>query len=874
MVMAVRVKDSLLLGFTRSNANGDFTLTGFQADTFSLVIAHPRFDDRTYYIFGNKDNYDLNIPVVRMAAETKELQEVIIYANKNPIYYKGDTLVYVADSFKVAEGAVVEDLLKKLPGIKIDSDGKITSQGQEISKVLVDGDEFFGTDPTVATKNLGADGVETVQIYEKTDNETIGGSDTKIKVLDLKLKEEAKKGYFGRVSGASDLGLTPLNSNYTGTRPFYEGELLLNKFNSKQKISIFALGSNTPRSSFGRGDLNKFGLSNETGANRNFWEPSNTTNTSGIPQTFKAGIYFSDKYGKKQNTDVLFNYSYYNDQLIAATASESQYFLTDTTYYTADSTRNSSKNESHKLDSLTLLEFKPSISFDSGLTDNFSSSAFTGEDGVESLSTRITNVNNSKGISTNNTVRLYRKFMKKRRELEVRYDLVGSDNKTDGNLYSLADYKLLGIDTTDQKKTNNNSSLSHYGTFNYFEPLSKKMKVNFNYLYEYGKSSQAKETYDKIGNDFTGFRADLSNTFDNTRVQNRAGAELIYETGKHYISGGAFVRNIQIDNHNIITDSVINQNINNVLPKFKYEYKPSMSKRVVFNYNTSSSQPSINDLQPVQDNSNPNRRQIGNPNLKPNFVHTLMLNFNTWNALSGKYLWAGASVNLTNNAFGTQTTYDNYGRTYAKTVNVDGNLSAGMYAGAGFPILNRKIEFQPGFNASFNRTNSYVANLQNTTDNFAITPEMDIDFRWDSLEINVKSSYSYNNPSSSLSSVSSTPFTIQKYSVGFNWILPKGFTISSDGAYTKNAQPGGGFYNTDYFIWDAEFSKKFLKTQNLIVSIKGNDLLNQNINAKRVVTGNTVTDNRTTIISRYFLLKVTYRFNNRKTKEDDFRGWH
>ncbi|MEN9998818.1 MAG: hypothetical protein RI922_1808 [Bacteroidota bacterium] len=882
MVMAVRVKDSLLLGFTRSDKQGKFLLTDFQVDTFSLVVAHPKCDDRTYYIFGSKDNYEINIPNVRMTPMSKELQEVVIYANKNPIYYKGDTLVYVADSFKVAEGAVVEDLLKKLPGIKIDSDGKITSQGQEINKVLVDGDEFFGTDPTVATKNLGADGIKTVQIYEKTDNETIGGSEEKIKVLDLKLKEEAKKGYFGRVSGASDMALTPLSSNYLGSTPFYEGELLLNKFNSKQKISLFALGSNTPRSSFGRGDLNKFGLSNEEGANRNFWEPNNTTNTSGIPQTFKAGIYFSDKYGKKQNTDLLFNYSYYNDQLIASTASESQYFLTDTTYYTADSTRNKSNNQSHKLnltissqlDSLTLLEFKPSVSFDTGLTDNLSNSNFRGEDGEESLSTTITNKNDSKGLTTNNTIRLYRKFMKKRRELEVRYDLVGTNNQTTGNLYSLSDYKLLGSDTTDQKKTNDNSSLSQYATVSYFEPLSKRLKVNVNYLYEYGKSNQIKETYDKVGNDYTGFRADLSNTFDNIRVQNRAGAELIYETGKHYLSGGAFVRNIQIDNHNLITDSVVNQNINSVLPKFKYEYKPSMSKRLSFTYNTSSAQPTINDLQPVQDNSNPNRRQIGNPDLKPNFVHTMMLNFNTWNALSGKYVWSGASVNLTNNAFGTQTTYDNYGRTYSKTVNVDGNLSAVVYAGAGFPIFNRKIEFQPGFNASFNRTNSYVATALNTTDNFAVTPEMDIDFQWDSLEINVKSSYSYNNPVSSLSALSSTPFTIQKYSIGFDWTLPRGFKISSDGAYTKNAQPGGGFYNTEYFIWNAEIGKKFLKTQNLLLSIKGNDLLNQNINARRVVTGNTVTDNRTTIISRYFLLKVTYRFNNRKTREDDFRGMH
>ncbi|MEY4603340.1 MAG: hypothetical protein RIT43_632, partial [Bacteroidota bacterium] len=868
------------LGFTRTGKDGKFTLTGFPVDTFSMVIAHPRYDDKTVYIFGSKEEKEIDIQNVKMPVQSKELKEVLIYANKNPIYYKGDTLVYVADSFKVEEGAVVEDLLKKLPGLKIDKDGKITSQGQEIKKVLVDGDEFFGSDPTVATKNLGADGIETVQIYEKTDNETIGGSDEKIRVLDLKLKEEAKKGYFGRVSAASDLAVTPLD-NYYGSRPFYEGELLFNKFNSKQKISVFALGSNTPRSNFGRGDLNKFGLSNERGANRNFWEADNNNNSGGIPQTLKAGIYYSDKFGEKKNTELLFNYSYYNDRLDARSSSKSQFFLPDTTYFTSDSTREYSENESHKfnvqiqsqLDSLTLLEIKPSISIEQGLSNTSRINSFTGETGIESLLTDIGNTNNSRGLSTNSTMRVYRKFKKKRRELEVRYDLITASNKNDGFLLTTSDYKTYS-DTVDQSKVNNNNSQSHYGTFSYFEPLSKKWKVNVNYLYEFGMSDQLKETYDKVNGQYTGLNSDFSNNFENTRVQNRAGTELIYETGKHYLMGGMFFRNIRIDNHNLISDSIINQDINNYLPKFKYEYKPSMSKRFSLNYNTSSQQPQISDLQPVRDNSNPNRIQIGNPDLKPNYVHTVMVNFNTWNALSGKYIWSGGSFNLTQNAFSTETFFDSYGQTISRTINVDGNMNASIWAGGGYPILDRKIDFQPSLTASFNRFKSYVGGQENITDNYAITPEFDIDFEWDSLEINLKSSYSYNNPISSLSSVSNTPFSIRKLSLGLNWKFPNGVSVKVDGDYTQNDQPGRGFYDTEFFIFNAEISKKFLRTQNLVASLIGNDILNQNINAQRVVNGNGVTDYRTTIISRYFLLKVTYRFNNRKTKEDDFKGWH
>jgi hypothetical protein len=880
--MAVRMKDSLLLGHTRTGADGKFELSGFNIDTFTLIVASPGYDDKMYYIFGHSDNYEINIPSIKMQSKSQEIEEVVIYANKNPIYYKGDTLVYVADSFKVAEGAVVEDLLKKLPGISIDKDGKITSQGQQIDKVLVDGDEFFGTDPTIATKNLGADGIQTVQVYEKTDDETIGGSDEKIKVLDLRLKDEAKKGYFGRVSGASDLWLTPVEG-YVGSRPFYEGELLLNKFNSKQKISVFALGSNTPRSNFGRGDLNKFGLSNESGANRNFWEGNNTSNSSGIPQTLKAGIYYSDKFGKKLNTDLLVNYSYYNDRLDARSASKSQYFLADTTYFTDDSTRNYTLNETHRfnitlgsqIDSLTFIEFKPSISLSKGISESDDFSSFYGEDGFNSLSTQISNNNDSKGMTLNGTARLYRKFMKKRRELEIRYDLNSSSNESDGKLYTRSQYYALALsDTIDQQKLNTNSSISHYATINYFEPLSKKLRLNLNYLYEYGISNQNRATYDGTNGNYSALRLDLSNNFDNVRNQHRGGAELIYESGKHTISGGTFIRNINIDNTNLVNDSIVNQNITNILPKFRYEFKPSMSKRFGINYNTNSQQPSINDLQPIPDNSNPNRIKIGNQNLKPNYVHSLSMNFNTWNALTGRYVWTGGSVSVTDNAFANQTYYDEFGRTVSRTVNVDGNLSSSIWAGAGFPILDRKIEFSPSLDASFNRFKSLVGNTENVTDNLAINPSLEIEFQWDSLEIDLSGNYSYNNPKSSLSSVSNTPFSIQNYSLGVEWRLPKGFSIGADGNYTINSQPGDGFYDTEFFVLNAEVSKKFLPTQNLVVSLVGNDILNQNINARRVVSGNSITDFRTTIISRYFLLKVTLRFNNRKAKEDDFKGWH
>jgi hypothetical protein len=886
VAMAVRMRDSVLLGFTRTDRNGEFELKGFEVDTFALTIDHPNYDEKVYYILGHAENREIVIPSIIMPVEMQDMEEVVIYAYKDPIYYKGDTLVYVADSFATHEGAVVEDLLKKLPGLSVDKDGKITSQGQQISKVLVDGDGFFGSDPTIATKNLGADGIDEVQVYEKENEDGIGGSDEKIKVLDLKLKDDAKKGYFGRITGASDFGLTPIGNNNTiGTNPFYEGELLLNKFNGSQKISVFALGTNTPRSNFGWGDMRKFGLENES-ASGNMWNPGASNNTSGVPQTLMAGVYYTDKIGKKKNTKVGFNYSYYNNYLDATSASRSQYFLTDTSYVTDDSTRQITDNQSHRfnlnfetqIDSLTTFEIKPAIRFDQGKTTNTDISEFFDSNNNQTLGTFVESNNDSRGYSVDGFARVQRKFMKKKRELEVRYDLALENNNTDGSLDSRTRYysSTSANDTVRQAKINDNGTTNHYGTVTYIEPIGKKFKLQGEYLYQYGYSNQNRLTLDK--NTITGLFSDtntlFSNIFDNTRQQNRLGAGVIFETSKHTFDAMIRVRNIGIENVNRITGNVITQNINTVLPQVTYNYKPSMSKRFGVTYRTSSTQPSINDLQPVQDNTNPNRRQEGNPDLRPNYVHSLNLNFNNWNALSGRYIYAGTYASLTNDAFSTETDYDIYGRTISKTINVDGNVTAYFYGGAGFPILGKKIEFRPEINGSYNRFTNVILGSKNTTDNYGITPGLNIDFNFfgDSLEFGINTKYSYNNAVSSLNGTS-TPYTIENYGGYAEWRLPKGWGVGTDATYTRNAQPGGGFFTTDFFVLNAEISKKFLKTQNLMVSLVGNDILNQNINARREINGNVVTDYRTTIISRYFLLKATLRFNNRKAKEDDFQ-WH
>ncbi|MBM3160927.1 MAG: outer membrane beta-barrel protein [Bacteroidetes bacterium] len=876
-VMAVRIKDSVLLRHTRTNINGEFSLTGFQVDTFTLYVEHPEYDTKTFFIFGSKSNSEIDIPKISLSGKSKQLKEVIVYANKNPIYFKGDTLVYVADSFKVGENAVVEDLLKKLPGIKVDENGTITSQGKQINQVLVDGDEFFGTDPTIATRNLGAKGVESVQIYEKEKENAKAGEEDKIQVLDLKLKEDAKKGYFGKFSAATDFGLFQDN-------PFYETEILANKFEGKQKISIFLLGSNTPKSNFKWGDMNKFGLENErNNSGMSNWNQGNTNNTSGIPRTVKAGIYYTDKIGKTGK--IGFNYAYYDTRLDVASSSFSQYFLPDTTFFTKDSSNNKSTNTSHRInmnfsmniDSLTFFELKPNVNFDEAVADNTSISEFIDSLQIRSLRSDIKNKDESLGITSNSEALLRRKFKRPKRELELKYILNYSKNRTTGQLLNAAQFDLVGSpDTTfRQDKTNENGSTNHYTLLTYTEPITERIKIQVEYLYEFGDQLQDKRTYDLDVNSglYTSENTLFSNNFDNIRQQNRGTILGIYEDRKHTLIGGIGFRNIDITNRNLITDSVTPQNISNYLPQFSYQFKPSISKRFGFFYTTNSQQPSVNDLQPVQDNSNPNRIQEGNPDLKPNYVHNVRMNFNTWSALTGRYIWSGFNASLTNNAFANSTSFDSYGRTISRTENVDGNIFSNLFAGFGLPLFNRKFEINPNVNASYMRYTNIINDQENITQNRSISGGTEFELKLDSLQISVGGDYSYTSPVSSLASASNTPFVTQTYKVDFEWQLPANFKIKADAKYVINSQRTAGF-NRNIFVVNTELSRSFLKTENLIITLSGNDLLNQNLNLQRQINGNIVTDNFTKIISRYFLLRLTYKFNRNKTKEEEWKGWY
>lgn len=874
IVMAIKLMDSTLVEFTRTNNTGNFKLKPLPIDTYQVIISHPKFADMGYFIFGDKNNLNYDFGKIILQQKNVSLDEVTIFAFKDPVYYKGDTLIYTADSFKTKANATVEDLLKKLPGLKVDKNGKITSQGKTVDKVLVDGDEFFGGDPTVATKNLNASSIESVQVYEKKSDDVANsstGEETQ-KILNLKLKEESKKGYFGKLSGASDF------------QNFHEGELLGNYFKKKLKISVFGLASNTPNSSFGWGDVYKYGLNNEFDQNQNddgdmYMSYTNNQNL-GIPQTIKSGFYYTDKLSK--NTKLNFNYSYNSSQVNSKTSKLAQYFLTDTSYTSSNNAETVQKNEANafnigieqRIDSLTDFTFNSKLKLLTNSTSNTDETDFISEINTKTRNTTIKNNNKGKGYDLGNNLKLIRRFKKKDRLLNITYSNTFSENTSAGILktdnYFYADTSL-SFNTINQKKESLNANQSHSAGFNYTEPITKKIKLEASYDFMFYKNKQDKSSLNNIGGEYTVLDSTLTNNFINTKQINRAGLKFIYEVKKMRFTFGTKVRNVFVNNNNIFKNQHITQNFNNVLPFSTIRYKFSDNKVMSINYTTSSSNPSISQLQPVFDNSNPNFINIGNPNLLPTFSHNVSLNFNSWKSISGKYTWLGLNYSNTNNDFSTATSYDTIGRTVSQAINVNGNYNINGYIGTSIPLFSKKLEIAPNGNINYSSNKIIINGFENTTKDLRSNMELGLNCEIDDFEAGLSGYYQYNSSVSTLNNSSNKPYSSQGLSAKAEFKYEETFFIETNANYTINTKRSNG-YNINYLVWNASISQAFFKKQNFILGFYAYDILNQNISLDRDISSNVITDIKTNIISRYFLLKATIKFNSNKTKEeeDDF----
>lgn len=862
VLMAIKFKDSTLVGFSRVNDKGFFKAIKIPIDTYLVVISNPNYSDKTFFLVAEKKDSLINLKNIVLPPKSVMLNEVEIVAYKDKMYYKGDTLIFTADSFKVKSDATVEDLLKKLPGVKVDASGKITVQGKEVSQVLVDGDEFFGSDPTVATKNLNANTVANVQVYEKK-SESSEGTDETVKVMNLQLKEEAKKGYFGKVSSASDF------------QKFYESDLLANLFNGKRKVSVFGLLANTPKQAFGWDETYKYGLENENNytydSETDTWTGSEPK--SGIPQSIKAGFYYNDKFSKK--TSINTDYSFKGNILNSSQETNTQYFLEDTTYTNAQKISTKSENQSHSfnfrltenLDSLTELVIKPKIFYSSSKNKNSQSDDFISAANQLTRETDIRTGSSSETQDASLLLKLTRNFKKKDRQLTLTYQPSYYNSVSKSDLHTEFYYYIGQANDSSllQKRNSENLRMDQGASVTYIEPLTKKFKIETNYNFGHNLNNSNRKTLDFDGIAYDALNTTQSNDFRNTRISNRVGTKLIYDVRKYRIALGVNYRNVFQENINVSTGQNLNYTFTNILPLARVNFRINQGSNLSINYNMAAVLPDLKQMQPVTDNTDPNNINIGNPSLKQQYTNTARMDYYFYKGISDINFYLGANYNHVVGEISNKTYFDSIGRSVSTPTNINGNYFGNMYLGGGVPIFNRFIKVEYNLSASHNNDVSYVNDQINITKNTSLSPGLTFEKDIEDNEFRIGGNYDYNIPSQTISLQSNKPYYTYGLSASFRIKLFKRLDVSGEGNYVNNGNRANG-YNINYMIVNASVGYSFLKDKSLKVSFDANDILNQNISNNRQITSNKIIDTKTQIIRQYFLLRLTYKFTSQKAK--------
>lgn len=875
-ISLLREKDSVLYKFTRSGTNGNFEMHNLKAGNYYLFITHP-----TYADYADKlqltDTSDLNLGTLIITLKANLLMDVIVKSKVSAIRINGDTTEFKADSFKVRDGASVEEMLKKLPGIQVDKDGKITAMGEKVNKVLVDGEEFFGDDPTIATKNLQASDIDKVQVFDKkSDQATFTGIDDgkRDKTINLKMKDDKKKGYFGKL----DLG-SSLNDRWSNSA-------MLNSFRAKRKLSAYGIMSSTGKTGLDWQENGQFGGGDsgpEYDEDNGYFSWSNNdgddlTNNSyygeGLPKSWSAGLNYSNKFNdEKQNINGSYRFNKLNTQ--GAGNNLSQLITGENTFTTKEFGNTFSSRMRHSLNGT--YEWK----IDSSTSLKVKVTGYTGKS--NSLSVNNSQATNSLGTITNNSIRNYNsdgdnsnlvasillrhKFKKVGRSISLNTEQRNNETNTEGYLYATID--TLNVDgnllrsVTDQKKNDGSTTSSISSKLIYTEPLAKNVFAEINYNFRKTTSDAERLTYNKDG---TGKYLNLSDTFSNHYkfdvTTNSGGLFFKYNGKKTTMSAGTDIAFADFSQTDLFSEEITSRKFTNFFPRANFTYKFNQSSRFNIGYSGSTQQPTIQQIQPVADNSNPLNITIGNPLLKQQFNHNFNVNFNTFKVLSQRGFFIYGNFGLQQDAIVTNTTISNTsGQTINQYINANGNYN--YYFGGNSFIKLKKLNanFNIGINANGSKFSSFVNGLKNTTVNNA--PGFDIGLGKDKenkYNIYLRAGYNYNFSTTIVTEKVKTNYWTMNYSLNYTLQMPHKLELNTDLDANIRQKTALFTANNNVFVWNAYLGRKILKKDKGIIKFVAHDILNQNIGYSRYVSANQISERNYQNITRYFMLSFVWNF--------------
>ncbi|MDB5149295.1 MAG: TonB-dependent receptor, partial [Mucilaginibacter sp.] len=729
-ISVITAKDSILQKFTRVKDDGTFTISNLSKGKFIVVATYPGYADFVERFTLDSAHSTHNFGTISMLLKSRLLQEVIVKGKAAAIKIKGDTTEFNPAAYNIQPNSKVEDLLKQLPGIEVDKDGKITAQGQTVKKVLVDGEEFFGDDPTLVTKNLRADMVDKVQLYDKkSDQAAFTGIDdgVKDKTINIKLKEDKKNGYFGKLDGG------------VGTDGYYQGQALFNRFQGKQKFSAYGTTGNTGKTGLGWEDNNKYG----GGGNMEFGDDGGIYifggggddldsfggqyNGEGKPLARTGGLHYDTKWNNDKES---LNTNYKIGSLTVDGTKNTQQqnnFPGNISNSNSDQTNHNylfrqklDLNYQVKLDSMQNLK----ITADGTLRNSDTRSSFTTK--TRRLDGSLINSNdrdNSANVDSKvfNANAFYtKKFKKKSRTLSVNFKTAYNESDSKGFLRSNTQfYDSVGVfvnkDTLDQYKANKTKSTNINTNVTYTEPLAKDFTLAISYALSVNNATADRRTFNKNtgAGAYTMLDSIYSSDYKLNQLSNQGGAVFNVQKAKYSFNFGtkvAGVRFKQVDEFGRIADLV--RNFTNWYPQATFQYKFTKQSSIRLNYNGNTSQPNIDQIQPVRVNTDPLNIQVGNAALKPSFTNRYSISYNSYKVISNQYIWISGSYSTTSNPIVSNVMRDTTtGISTYQSSNLKNKSTSNFWVNSYFERKIPGLDINAGFELSGNGNTYY--NLSN-----------------------------------------------------------------------------------------------------------------------------------------------------------------
>lgn len=899
-IQLLALPDSAYAAGIASSNKGWFTLPKVKAGKYLLKISYIGFRTKFVPVQLSNNDPEKKIGTIALDPDAVMLSEAVITAEAPQVTVKEDTLEYNSTAYRTPEGAMLEELVKKLPGAEIDDEGNVKINGKEVKKIMVDGKEFFGGDVKTGLKNLPVNMIDKLKTYDKkSDLARVTGIDDgeEETVLDLKVKKGMNQGWFGNASAAA------------GTEDRYAGNLMLNRFVDNNQFSLIGSANN----------VNDQGFSGGGGGGR-------FRNNNGLTATKMLGANFATQTEKLElGGSARYNYS---DRDVTSTGYSQR--LQNVNSYSNSNSKNRNKNTNFradfrlewKPDTLTNIIFRPNVSY--GKTDSYSiseSGTFNAdpfnivsnpndflnktvwEDSAnDPLADIRLNASNSESatesnsLSANATVQVNRRLNNRGRNITFRGTFNYGNNDSDQFSESVTRYfdKEAEKKREDRKQytTTPTKNYDYTAEFTYNEPIAKATFLQFRYRFQYKYSESDRSTYSLIPveeQDWSwGFGDDLPEGYEANKDKNlskyaeyqyynhdlNAGLNIIRE--KYRLNFGATFQpqNTRLDYKKANVDTVVKRSVFNFAPNIDFRYRFSKVSQLRFTYRGRASQPSMENLLEVTDDSNPLYIRKGNPGLKPSFSHSVRLFYNNYNAERQQGVMANAFFNATQNSIANTTIYDE--TTGGETVqpdNINGNWNASGMFGFNTALKDKRFTINTYSRASFNNQvaflydNEMKVNQRNTSTNLSLGENLNGTFRNDWFEFTVNGSISYNFERNKLN-----PETNQQpYTYGFgastNITLPWSMTLSTN--VTNNSRRGyrDASMNRNEVVWNAQIAQNFLKGNAATISLELYDILKQQTNISRSLTASMRSVSEYNGINSYCMLRFSYRLNVFGNKE-------